>query len=141
MRSKIGILQCLGQCIWSPPQEPFTTLPLPTHECFCKQILNLNKQMKYWIFNVICLICILIQLSKDNTANYVFNYIFFGRGLYPTPTAIATGSKCRGELGGCTSALVSHLAAETKSVMEWWYTFRHLDGPISGKWPRYLIYE
>ena len=44
--------------------------------------------------------------------------IFFGQGLYLTPTAIATGSNCRGELGGCTSTLVSHLAAETQSVME-----------------------
>ena len=37
------------------------------------------------------------------------------RGL-ATPTVIATGRNCRGELGGCTSTLALHLAEET--VME-----------------------
>ena len=44
--------------------------------------------------------------------------IFFRRGLCPNPTAVATGNTCGGELGGCSATLVSHLAAEINSVME-----------------------
>ena len=47
---------------------------------------------------------------------FLIRNIFFGPGLHPTPTVIATGRNCRGELGGCTSTLVLHLAEE--SVME-----------------------
>ena len=59
-------------------------------------------------------------MSKDNTAQLCFllQIYFKGRGLYPTPTAIATGSNCRGELGACSSTLVSHLAAEVNSIIE-----------------------
>ena len=49
---------------------------------------------------------------------FLITNIFGGQGLYATPPAIAIGSNCRGELGGYTSTLVSHLATETKSVME-----------------------
>ena len=42
--------------------------------------------------------------------NYAVNYNFIF--LMPTPTTIATGSTCGGELAGCSLALVSHLAAE-----------------------------
>ena len=47
---------------------------------------------------------------------FLIRNIFFGLGLYPTPTVIATGRNCRGELGGYTSTQVLHLAEE--SVME-----------------------
>ena len=46
---------------------------------------------------------------------FLIRNIYVGLGLYPTPTVIATGSNCRGELGGCTSTLVSHLGEETVS--------------------------
>ena len=46
---------------------------------------------------------------------FLIRNIFWGLGLYPTPTVIATCRNCRGELGGCTSTLVSHLAEETVS--------------------------
>ena len=47
---------------------------------------------------------------------FLIRNIFFGLGLYPIPTVIATGRNSRGELGGCTSTQVLHLAEE--SVME-----------------------
>ena len=49
---------------------------------------------------------------------FLIRNLFFELGLYPTPTIIATGRNCRGELGGVTSTLVLHLAEET--VMEFW---------------------
>ena len=47
---------------------------------------------------------------------FLIRNIFFGPGLYPTPTVIATGRNWSGELRGCTSTQVLHLAEE--SVME-----------------------
>ena len=47
---------------------------------------------------------------------FLIRNIFFGLGLYPTPTLIAKGRNCRGELGAFTSTLVWHLDEE--SVME-----------------------
>ena len=51
---------------------------------------------------------------------FLIGNIFFGQDLYPTPTVIYTGRNSRGELGGCTSIQVLHLAEE--SVMEFWST-------------------
>ena len=48
---------------------------------------------------------------------FLIRNIFFRLNLYPTPTAIATGRNCRGELGGCTLIQVLYLAEEI-SVME-----------------------
>ena len=47
---------------------------------------------------------------------FLIRNIFGGLGLYPTPTVIAIGRNCMGELRGCTSTQVLHLAEE--SVMK-----------------------
>ena len=121
---------------------PIRTLyPSPSCQNLCKCRLNLSRRMKCDIK------CHMPNIHYNRIVQgqycpiiFLITNIFFGLGLYPTPTAIAIGSNCKGELGGCSSTLVSHLAAKTNSIMEFWYTSRHLDGPISVKWPRYLRY-
>ena len=49
---------------------------------------------------------IIVQL-QNGAIVFLMTYILFGGVLYPTHTAIATGSNCRGELEGCSSTLVS----------------------------------
>ena len=64
------------------------------------------------------------------------------QGLHSTPTTVYIrrpliwGSFC-----GCSSTLVSLLAAENHSNVGHWYTSQYLDRPIYEKWTWNLIYE
>ena len=100
---------------YSQKLTPIRTPLYPETPILCKRRFNLLIVMKFWIFNVIWIIFIEMQLSGQYCQiKFLIRNVFFKQAFILPPTSHFYG----GHIWGCSSTLFSLLAAETRSFSQ-----------------------